>query len=146
MQIKDSFIINAPQEKVWDFLFDIPKLSQCVPGIESVEVVDDKTYRGKLVIKVGPIKSEFRGIVKLLEVEAPNRIAGTVEGDDKSSASSVKATFTGSLNAVDGGTEAAFEVEANLRGRLAQFGGPVIAATAKKLTADFAKNLRAQLE
>jgi len=146
MQIKDSFVINAPQDKVWEFLFDIPKLSRCVPGIESVEAVDDKTYRGKLVVKVGPIRSEFGGTVVLTEVDAPNRIAGTVEGDDKSSASSVKATFTGTLTPVDGGTEAAFQVDANLRGRLAQFGGPVITATAKKLTAEFAKNLRAQLE
>jgi carbon monoxide dehydrogenase subunit G len=146
MQIKDSFVINAPQEKVWDFLFDIPKLSQCVPGIGSVEMVDDKTYRGKLVVKVGPIRSEFGGTVMLTEVEAPNRIAGTVEGDDKSSASSVKATFTGTLKTIENGTEAAFVIEANLRGKLAQFGGPVITATAKKLTAEFAKNLRAQLE
>jgi carbon monoxide dehydrogenase subunit G len=146
MQIKDSFVISASQERVWELLFDIPKLSQCIPGIESVEVMDDKTYRGKLVVRVGPIKSQFSGKVTLTEVDAPNRIAGTVEGDDKSSASSVKATFTGSLTPVDGGTEAAFQVDANLRGRLAQFGGPVIAATAKKLTAEFAKNLREQLE
>ena len=146
MQIKDAFVIKAPQDKVWEFLFDIQKLSQCVPGIESVEVVDEKTYRGKLVVKVGPIKSAFTGIVTLTEVDAPNRIAGTVEGDDKSSASSVKATFTGTLKTVDDGTEAAFQVDANLRGRLAQFGGPVITATAKKITAEFAKNLRARLE
>jgi len=146
MQIKDSFVINAPQDKVWEFLFDIPKLGECVPGIESVEVVDDKTYKGRLVVKVGPIKSSFSGTVNLTEVDAPNRIAGTVEGDDKSSASSVKASFSGTLKTVDGGTEAAFEVEANLRGRLAQFGGPVSTATAKKLTAEFAKNLRERLE
>jgi carbon monoxide dehydrogenase subunit G len=146
MLIKDSFLINAPQQKVWDFLFDIPRLSQCLPGIESVEVVDEKNYRGRLVVKVGPIKSAFTGAVKLTEVDPPNRIAGTVEGDDKASASSVKASFTGTLNATEGGTEAAFEVEANLRGRLAQFGGPVITATAKKLTAEFAKCLRERLE
>lgn len=146
MQIKDSFVINAPQEKVWDFLFDIPQLSQCIPGIESVEVVDDKTYRGKLVVRVGPIKSEFSGKITLTQVDAPNRIAGTLEGDDKSSASSVKATFTGTLNTVEGRTEAAFQVDANLRGRLAQFGGPVITATAKKLTAEFAKCLKERLE
>jgi carbon monoxide dehydrogenase subunit G len=146
MQIKDSFVINAPQETVWDFLFDIPKLSQCIPGIESLEVVDDRTYRGKLVVKVGPIKSEFTGKVILTEVEAPNRIAGTVEGDDRASASSIKATFTGTLNPAADRTEAAFEVDANLRGRLAQFGGPVITATAKKLTAEFAKCLKEKLE
>ena len=146
MQIKDSFVIKAPQETVWQFMFDIPRLSKCVPGIESVEVLDDKTYRGKLVVRVGPIKSEFSGTITLTQVDAPSRIAGTVEGDDKSSASSVKATFTGTLTPVDGGTEAAFQVDANLRGRLAQFGGPIITATAKKLTAEFAKNLRAELE
>lgn len=146
MLIKDSFVINAPQEKVWDFLFDIPKLSQCIPGIESVEVVDEKNYRGQLVVRVGPIRSAFNGAVTLTEVNAPDRIAGTVEGDDKSSASSVRASFTGTLKAKDGGTEAAFEVEANLRGRLAQFGGPVITATAKKLTAEFAKCLKERLE
>jgi carbon monoxide dehydrogenase subunit G len=146
MLITDSFVIHAPQDIVWDFLFDIPKLSQCIPGIESVEVLDDKTYRGKLVVRVGPIKSAFTGVVTLTEVNAPDRIAGTVEGDDKSSASSVKASFTGTLKAAENGTEAAFEVEANLRGRLAQFGGPVITATAKKLTAEFAKCLKERLE
>ena len=146
MQIQDSFVIHAPQEKVWEFLFDIPMLSECIPGIEAVEVVDEKTYLGKLVVRVGPIKSEFSGRVILTEVDAPNRIAGTVEGDDRASASSVKATFTGTLRPVETGTEAAFQVEANLRGRLAQFGGPVITATAKKLTAEFAKCLRERLE
>lgn len=146
MLIKDSFVIHAPREKVWDFLFDISQLSQCIPGIESVEVVDDKTYRGKLVVRVGPIKSEFTGKVTLTAKDALNGIAGTVEGDDKSSASSIKATFTGTLTPVDGGTEAAFQVDANLRGRLAQFGGPVITATAKKLTAEFAKCLKERLE
>ena len=146
MQIKDSFTINASQEKVWELLFDIPRLSQCVPGIEDVEVVDDKTYRGKLVVKVGPIKSQFSGVVTLTEVEPPQRIAGLVEGDDKASASSVKAGFSGTLTSVGVGTEAAFVVDLNLRGRLAQFGGPVISATAKKLTAEFARNLRTQLE
>lgn len=146
MQIADSFLIKAPQEEVWRFMFDIPRLSKCIPGIEAVEVVDDKTYRGKLVIRVGPIKSEFSGTITLTEVLAPEKIAGTVEGDDRSSASSVKAAFTGTLKAVEAGTEAAFQVEANLRGRLAQFGGPVITATARKITAEFAKNLRAQLE
>jgi uncharacterized protein len=146
MQIVDSFLIKASQEDVWQLMFDIPRLSKCVPGIESVEILDDKTYRGKLVVKVGPLRSEFTGTVVLTEVTQPDRIAGTLQGDDRSNASSIKANFTGTLKTVADGTEAAFEVDANLRGRLAQFGGPVITATAKKLTAEFAKNLRAQLE
>jgi hypothetical protein len=33
-----------------------------------------------------------------------------------------------------------------VRGRLGQFGTTIISATAKKMTAEFAKNVRAQLE
>ena len=146
MRISDSFLVRAPRAKVWEFLFDIPRMSHCIPGIESVEAVDGQTYRGKLVVRVGPIRSEFSGIVLLTEVRAPEYIAGTVEGDDRASASSMKAGFSGTLQEAAEGTQAAFEVELNLRGRLAQFGGPVIQATAKKMTAEFAKNVKAQLE
>lgn len=146
MQVKDSFVIRAKPEVVWDFLFDIPRLSRCVPGIESVEVVDDATYRGSLGVRVGPIRSQFSGTVRLTEVTAPTSIAGTVDGDDRASGSALMAGFRGTLSAVEGGTQAAFVVDVNLRGRLAQFGGPVINATAKKLTAEFANNVRAELE
>ena len=146
MRIEDSFFIKASQEDVWNIMFDIPRLSSCVPGIESVEVVDERNYRGKLVVRVGPIRSEFSGTVTLTEVIPPDRIAGLVQGDDRASASSIKANFTGTLTVAPGGTRVAFEVDSNLRGRLAQFGGPVISSTAKKLTAEFAKNLRAELE
>ncbi len=146
MQIEDSFIIKASKQDVWQFIFDIPRMSKCIPGIEAVEIIDAVTYRGKLVVKVGPIKSEFGGTVLLTEINAPDSIAGSVDGDDKSSASSVKAVFRGTLTSVEGGTQAAFSVNANLRGRLAQFGGPIINATARKLTAEFAKNMRAELE
>ncbi len=146
MRITDSFIVQAPQAEVWDFLFDIPRMSRCIPGIESVEVVDDRTYRGRLVVRVGPIRSEFTGLVLLSEVRPPDYLAGTVEGDDRSNASSMRAGFSGRLEPMESGVKAAFEVEVNLRGRLAQFGGAVIQATAKKLTAEFARNVKAELE
>ena len=55
MQIEDSFIIKASKQDVWQFIFDIPRMSKCIPGIEAVEIIDAVTYRGKLVVKVGPI-------------------------------------------------------------------------------------------
>ncbi len=146
MHIQDTFLIKAPQADVWQLMFDIPRLAKCIPGIESVEVVDAQTYRGRLVVRVGPIRSSFSGTVTLTEINPQERIAGLVQGDDKTSASSIRANFTGTLTTVVDGTQAAFELESNLRGRLAQFGAPVIAATARKLTAEFAENLRAELE
>ena len=78
MRIADSFLVKASQAEVWKFLFDIPRLSRCIPGIESVEALDDRTYRGRMIVRVGPIRSEFTGIVRLTEIQAPDRIAGII--------------------------------------------------------------------
>lgn len=146
MKISDSFIVQAPIETVWDFLLDIERMSQCVPGIESVEAVDDKTYRGKLRVKIGPISTAFNGMVELTEVEPPHRLVASVSGDDKTKGSAVKAAFESTLESVDNGTQVNYQMDLNLRGKLAQFGSAVVTATAKKMTAEFTKNLRVNLE
>jgi hypothetical protein len=146
VRIADAFVVRAPLEKVWDLLFDIERMGRCVPGVESIERVDDKTYRGKLKVKVGPIAAAFGGTVTLTQIDPPRRLAAQVEGDDKSIASFVKATFTSTLSPTENGTEVAYQMDMNLRGRLAQFGTAVIGATAKKMTAEFAKNVATQLE
>jgi carbon monoxide dehydrogenase subunit G len=146
MLLSDSFTVNAPLDEVWRFMFDIERMGPCVPGVESIEVVDETTYRGVLKIKVGPIGASFRGQVTLREVEAPRRVSALVEGDDKSVASAVKATFTVQLAEIEAGTEVSYQMDVTVRGRLGQFGTTIISATAKKMTAEFAKNVRAQLE
>ena len=37
--------LEVPVEKAWDFLIDINKFSTCLPGIDSVTQIDDKTLR-----------------------------------------------------------------------------------------------------
>jgi hypothetical protein len=97
-------------------------------------------------VKVGPIAAAFYGTAVLTEIDPPRSVVASLEGDDKSIASFVKATFTSTLSPTKNGTEVAYQMEMNLRGRLAQFGTAVISATAKKMTAEFAKNVTAQLE
>lgn len=134
MLIKDTFIINAPVETVWDFFLDIERVSQCVPGVESCEIIDDKNYRGTLKVKVGPISASFNGVAVLEEVEPPRRLVASVGGDDQSTKSLVKATFSSTFEPVETGTQIAYEMDVNMRGRLAQFGSTVIKGVAKKMT------------
>jgi len=146
VQITGSFTVRAPLEQVWDFLLEVERMGPCVPGVESIERIDHTTYRGKLKIKIGPIAAAFNGIATLIEIDPPRRVVASLEGDDRSIASAVKATFASTLSPVDGGTEVAYQMDVNLRGRLAQFGTAVITATAKKITAEFARNVTTKLE
>ncbi|HEY4689923.1 MAG TPA: SRPBCC domain-containing protein, partial [Anaerolineae bacterium] len=100
MNIVDSFVVRAPLEGVWAFLFDLERMGQCVPGVESIERVDDTHYRGKLKVKVGPIAAAFNGTATLVEAEPPRRVVASIEGDDRSIATFVKMTLTSTLSAV----------------------------------------------
>jgi len=145
MILKDSFTVDAPIDKVWDFFQDIPRLSACIPGIEEVEEIEPDVFRGVMKVKVGPLSARFSGQVKVLERVAPERLVALVEGEDSSSASSAKATFTGVLIEEGSGTRLEYETDVSMRGRLAQFGFAVIRGTAKKMTGIFAKNLQEAL-
>jgi carbon monoxide dehydrogenase subunit G len=145
MLIKDGFVVNAPVETVWAFLHDIPRLSACVPGVEEVQEIEPDVYQGRLKVKVGPLTAAFGGCVTIVERVAPELLAARVEGEDRSSASFVKATFSGRLTPVETGTQLEYEMDLALRGRLAQFGLTVVQGTAKKMTAEFARRLQEAL-
>lgn len=145
MLLKDSFTVDAPLDRVWAMLEDIPRLSQCMPGVEAVEAAEPDRYRGVLKVKVGPIAAVFNGQVRITERTPMKHLTAEVEGQDKSSASLVKATFTGMLAPSEGGTIFNYEMDIALRGRLAQFGLAVVQGVAKKMTASFAECLQAMI-
>ena len=145
MILKDTFTVDASIEDVWDFFQDIPRLSACIPGIEEVEEIEPDLYRGVMKVKVGPLSASFTGQVKVIERTEPVRMVALVEGEDKSSASAAKATFTGEMFEEEEGVRLEYETDISMRGRLAQFGFVVIRGTAKKMTKVFAKNMQEAL-
>jgi carbon monoxide dehydrogenase subunit G len=146
MIIEDKFVISAPIRQVWDYFLDIPGLSGCVPGADRVEQVDDSSFTGNLVVKVGPIKTNFSGKATLTELEPPHRLTARAQGKDKNTASMVSATFTAALTEVEPDqTEVAYKVDVVIRGRLAQFGQGVIRETSKQITRVFVACAQAKI-
>jgi len=51
--------LDVPAVKTWDFLIDINKFSSCLPGLQEVKQIDDKTFDGVIAANVGPISGKF---------------------------------------------------------------------------------------
>src|SRR5215813_8379492 len=90
-----------------------------------------------VVLKVGPVKATFGGKVTLSDLDPPNsyRISGEGSGGI---AGFAKGGATVTLS--EEGTEVtilAYEVGAQIGGKLAQLGGRLIDSTAKKLAGEF---------
>ncbi|HYP63837.1 MAG TPA: carbon monoxide dehydrogenase subunit G, partial [Acidocella sp.] len=128
--------IAASRQKVWEALNDQEVLRQSIPGCQSLEKDADGRLNAVVAVKIGPIGARFAGAVTLSELDPPNGYKITGEGQG-GMAGSAKGGAKVRLADAPGGTLLSYEVEAEVGGRLAQLGGPMIDATAKQLAGKF---------
>ncbi|MET0366492.1 MAG: carbon monoxide dehydrogenase subunit G [Sphingobium sp.] len=134
--------IAAPRAKVWEALNDPAVLRQCIPGCQSLDKEADDRLRATVEIKIGPIGARFNGAVTLSDIDAPNGYTITGEGQG-GTVGHAKGGAKVRLTDDGAGTLLSYEVNAEVGGRLAQLGGPIIDATAKQLAGKFFKTLNA---
>jgi len=141
--IDQRISIDAPLERVWSFMLDVPAVGSCVPGVEQVTTQGDGAYVGVLRVKVGPISVRLEGTLRLAEVdEAGRRARMDVHASDRRLGGAVNAKMSMRLEPLaSGGTELAFTTDAAVLGKLGQFGQAVIKRQADQLMAEFARNV-----
>jgi carbon monoxide dehydrogenase subunit G len=128
--------IEAAPQKVWDALNDPEILKACIPGCQSLEAEGDDRMRAVVAIKVGPISARFAGAVALTEQDPPRSCLITGEGQG-GNAGVAKGQARVNLEDDGGATVLSYDVDAQVGGKLAQVGGALIDATAKRLAGSF---------
>lgn len=146
MIIEETFTIEAPIQDVWDFFFDLDRISRCVPGAE-VQQVDAENYEGTLSVKVGPLGASFSGTVIITQQTPPSQLEAALKAKDKNTASMVQGKFTSTLKDLSPRqTEVSYQIDVSIRGKLGQFGQTVIQDTAKRISAEFLTCVKGQIE
>ena len=98
MKFTQSAQIPVAREPLWDFLMDVPKVAQSLPGVESVSKIDDTTYQGALKVRVGPISLNLQGKIIVEEQNKQNwRAALRAEAKDRMAAGAVHPPPSGFL-------------------------------------------------
>ena len=69
MIIENEFTVPAAPDKVMAYLLDVEKVAKCLPGAQLTQIVDDKTYKGKMKIKMGAMDLTFAGTVTITELD-----------------------------------------------------------------------------
>jgi len=138
MKMTGEQLIAAPRDKVWAALNDPEVLRACIPGCQSLEKLEDDRLKAVAVVKVGPISAKFAGEVTLSDLDPPNgyRISGEGQGG---AAGFAKGGANVRLADEGGATRLAYDVDAQVGGKLAQLGGGLIDATAKQMAGTFFK-------
>lgn len=137
MQMTGEQVIAAPRDKVWAALNDPDVLRQAIPGCQSLERDGDNRFVAMAEIKIGPIGARFKGNVQLSEIDAPNGYTITGSGNGGIAGNAKGGAKVRLSDAPGSGTLVSYTVDAEVGGRMAQLGGPIIDATARNLAGKF---------
>jgi hypothetical protein len=136
MEFTGRYLIPAPPEAVWAAITDLAILKACIPGCKSVEKTSPTEFAATLVLKIGPVKTAFKGKVTQAEADPPHRCVlrgegqGTFAGFAKGEAEVV-------LTPQAGGTAFAYTVNASLGGKLADIGRRLVDGAARRIADGF---------
>lgn len=136
MKMSDEQTISAPRHIVWKALNDPAVLKQSIPGCESIIKHSDTKLEAQVMVKLGPVKARFSGVVNLTDLDPPNgyRISGEGKGG---LAGFATGGATIKLEEVPEGTRMIYDVDAKVGGKLAMLGSRLIDSTARSLAAQF---------
>lgn len=136
--------IAAPRDAVWAALNDADVLKACIPGCQSLTMKSPTELEATVKIKIGPVSATFNGDVTLSNLNPPESY--TISGEGKGGIAGFAKGGADVRLIEDGdGTILAYDVKAQIGGKLAQLGSRLIDSSSKKLAAQFFSDLGERL-
>lgn len=148
MEIKSNFEVPLPPDEAWSLLMDIPRIVPCMPGAELVEMIDDRTFKGTVAVKLGPVALVFKGTAQFEEQDDHAHTARAIaRGADTKGRGGANATVTFNLVPSGAGSRVDVVTDIALSGSVAQYGRGtgIIQGVATQLVNQFAASLRNML-
>jgi carbon monoxide dehydrogenase subunit G len=137
MKLTGEQTIPANRQRVWDALNDPEILKQCIKGCEHIQKTSDTDFAARILAKVGPVKARFTGKVTLTNLKPPESytISGQGEGGIAGFAKGKSDIRLSEVTPNE--TLMAYDVDAQVGGKLAMIGSRLIDATARSMAQEF---------
>jgi uncharacterized protein len=147
MLIEDSFTVRTPVDRLWAVLQDVEAIAPYMPGAELTEAVDERTWKGKVHVKFGPVQMAFTGTVVVDERDdAAHRATLSAKGTEQRGKGAANARVESWLEpAGDDGTTVHIRSDLTITGAAAQLSRGLLPEVSKLLTKQFADCLEAKL-
>ncbi len=148
LKFENAFVIKAPIDKVWAYLTDPYRVAPALPGAAITEKVDEKTYKGTITVKVGPVSAKYKGTAVFETLDPATHTAEiSAKGQDLSGRGGADMKMSSVLKEVaPSETEVTLVSDVNVTGILAQFGRGLMQDVSDQMLKRFTDAMRAELE
>jgi carbon monoxide dehydrogenase subunit G len=144
--IENEFTSPAPVDRLWAHLLDVERVAPCMPGAELTETIDDRNWKGKVLMKLGPVSLSFAGSVSMDERDdIGHRVVLHAKGMEQKGKGAANAVVTSWLEPGDGVTTVKMQADITLTGAVAQLSRGLLPDISKKLTQQFADCLQTSM-
>jgi carbon monoxide dehydrogenase subunit G len=148
LRFDNVFVVKAAADRVWDYLTDPYRVAPALPGAAVTEKVDDRTFKGTITVKVGPVSARYKGTAHFdsLDVQAHTmEMTGSAQDVGGRGGADLKMSSR-LVEKAPGETEVTVVSEVNVTGILAQFGRGMIQDVSNQMFQKFTEAVRAALE
>jgi carbon monoxide dehydrogenase subunit G len=148
LEIRQSFVVKAPAERVWAFLTDPRRAASALPGAAITEQTDERNFAGTITVKVGPVSTSYRGKARFEKLDPETRSVEVVgSGQDVKGRGGADLRMSSQLSEpTPGETHVDVVSQVNVTGILAQLGRGMIQDVSDQLFQRFTAAVRAELE
>ena len=147
MLVTNDFEVAQPVEKVWEFFGDIPQVATCLPGAELTEDLGGEKYKGRVAIRMGPVRLQFAGTAEIAERDdAAKRLVLNAAGAEEKGRGQASMVVTATLVRSGRGTKVNVAQDIQLSGAAAQYGRGMISDVSSVLMRDFATTMQDRIE
>ncbi len=147
MNFEGTITVEHPRDAVWDFVLDIQKFSSCMPGLDSIDQIDDATFDGVISAKVGPMSGKFNFRSTITDSNPREALTVKIEGNDSVTKSTVTAGVDARMEEPrENCTDLKYKAQVEIKGRLAIVGDMILRATTSLILEEFRKRLSKALD
>jgi carbon monoxide dehydrogenase subunit G len=144
VKLAGEYLFDGPRDVVWEVLRDPKVLATALPGTQSLELVEENVYEGKMNVRVGPVGGLFSGKLVVSNEVPPESYTLTVEG--KGAPGFGKGSGDCKLIEQGNQTLMTYEGELQVGGTIANVGQRLIETVANSMTKQALDSLNRSLQ
>jgi len=144
MQLQGRFPLPTSVDNAWAYVSDPAKVIECVPGLQSYTVGENKRISATVRVSIGFIRGTFQTNTKVVK-EDPSTHTATLELSGTGAGSGFNAAVNIAVAAAGAQSELAWDANVNISGPLGGLAKPLIEGNVKKIISQLFDCVKAKL-